>query len=35
MRQLKVAEGDCEDCIIDNFRPPVDLGDRSVRVAQF
>jgi len=33
MRRLRVSqEEDCEDCMVDNYRPPCPLSGRTVRV---
>jgi len=32
MRALKIGEEGCEDCMVDNFRPPCDLKGRTIRV---
>jgi len=32
MRALKIGDEGCEDCMVDNFRPPCDLKGRTIRV---
>jgi len=35
MRKLKVDENEECECIVDNYRPPCQLGSRTMRLAQF